>query len=177
MNQQEKLKKNEKEILKQEDVEMYIQSYKGLIEKRRKKYGIYCFSSVFILGIMVIFVCILGICNVYVACFMFVEMLFLAVILQLLSKKENQKIVNKIKPCGSRKLIFIEMFDEKKSVLEYSYAENQEIKKTVKENIVNLHQLKEGEYATLVELEEGRNFFSNDIDWAVDHTFGGEDNV
>lgn len=167
MNQKEILKNHEKEILKQEDAEKYIQKYKEILEQKRKKNGIHWFSRVAIVGILEILLCIWRDFNVYLACFTLVELVFLVVILQLVLKKENQKLLNSIKPYGIRKLVFIERVEEKKSVLEYFVSENKEIKKAVEENILILDWLKEGEYATMVELEENNRFFSKDTDWAV----------
>lgn len=167
MNQKEILENNEKEILKQEDAEKYIQKYKEIMEQKRKKNGIRWFSRVAIVGILGILVCIRRDFNVYLACFTLVELEFLVLILQLLLKKGNQKLLNSIKPYGIRKLIFVERVEEKKSVLEYFVAENKEMKKIEEENILILDWLKEGEYATMIELGENNRFFSRDTDWAV----------
>lgn len=167
MNQQEILKKNMKEILRQDTAERYIQMYRELREQKRKKDGVRWFGGAIIVGILGIIICIWQRFNVYFAYLMLAELIFLASILQIILKKENQKLLNSIKPYGIRKLIFIERMDEKKSVLEYFFAENEEIKKIVEDNILSLDQVKEGEYATLVELGENSRFISKDTDWAI----------
>lgn len=121
---------------------------------------------VFIIGIAEILICF-RIINVYSACFLLAELVLLAFVLKIASKKSDERIINTVKPCGSRKLIFIERLDKKESALEYLYAEDQEIKKILEKNMFVIGDIKEGKYATLVEFEDGREIVFNDVAWAV----------
>lgn len=167
MNQQEVLEKNKEEILTQEDAEKYIWIYQESREKQRKKYGIRCFLGAAIIGILGVWICVWKSLNVYLGCLMLVELLVLAFVLQIVLKRENQKKINTIKPYGNRKLVFVKTLDKNEPVFAYIYVKDKEIKKVEESNICVLDSVKEGEYATLIELEENNKFLSNDINWAV----------